>query len=189
MIFAVVVIQAAKGVAEMKRKQIILKSWFLTLALTALLFAQPKPKPHGPIRQLHKPTGMTVHADTQHSDDKEHCFKEDNKRNLYFRVLTEIPAGRTYVDLYDLGDFSTPPAIVENRDAEIKNGLATVILEGHAVPSARASSDPEHLGPGPYVAVISAATSVDTKDRANTTTGISRYYYETFSSDPNECSH
>lgn len=163
---------------------------FLVLGLAALLIAQSKPKPHSPIRILHKPTGMTVHAGTHMPDDKEHCFREDNKRSLYFDIATELSADRAYVDLYDLGDLTTTPDPVEHSDEAINNGFATVVIKGHASPSsAVVNTSREHLGPGPYVAVVSTSTSIDKKDRASTIVGISRYYYETFSSDPNECSH
>jgi len=165
-------------------------SLLLTVALAALLFAQSKRKPQSPIRMLHKPTGMTVHAGTHMPDDKEHCFKEDDKRSLYFDVVAEITTGRAYVDLYDLGDFSAPPELVEQSDEKIAGGLSTVVIKGHAQPPSTAVSTAiQHLGPGPYVAVVSTATSIDKKDRASTIAGVSRYYYETFSSDPNECSH
>lgn len=166
-----------------------LRTPFLVITLTALLFSQPNPTPHSPVRNPGKPTRMTVHAGSHTSDDKDHCFQGDEKRNLYFDIATELPTGRAYIDLYDLGDFSTKPALVEQSDEKIDQGLATVVIKGHAVSSATVNTSTAHLGPGPYVAVASVATSTDKKDRLSTIAGISRYYYETFISDSSECSH
>ena len=130
---------------------------------------------------------MTVTVGTQSPDDREHCFKSDSRRRLYFKVTTEIASGRAYVDLYKLGDLSKEPVWVESGDAEIKNNIATVSIEGHSTRSS--AGIVEHLGPGPYIATVSASTSVRAADRLSAGyAGGLRYYYETWRSNQNECS-
>ena len=168
------------------------------LAVSAFLLAQPKPKPtpRSPIKQAYKPTHMTVTASTKMPGEKEHCFLGDNTRSLYFTITPDIPADKANVDLYDLGNFSAPPALVEQQDGAIKSGAVTIEIPGDVKLTSAAKTTPtvktnllQHLGPGPYVAVVSATTSTGARNGAGIIVGVSRYYYETFQSDPKECSH
>ena len=161
-------------------------------AVAAFLLAQSgnKPVPRAPARAATLIANMNVHASTHMSDDKEHCFKQDNKRGLFFDIATDITSGKAHLDLYDLEDLGHQPPVVDQDDETITNGLVTLKIKGHAVPTPNASNktETEHLGPGPYLAIVSATGSLGAKS-SSTATGISRYFYETFQNDSNECSH
>src|SRR5438270_13803349 len=114
---------------------------------------------------------MKVHADTRRIYDKEHCFQqmERSEMPLYFDIYTDIAEGQVKLILYSLRDLK-----FEKLDTVTQS-----FTGGHA----QIQYGPPHLGPGPYMATITASPDVG---------GISTkslYFYETWKADISECWH
>jgi hypothetical protein len=130
------------------------------------------------------PSSMTIHAYTKYADDLEHCFVQDN-RSLYFDAYTDVAVlDPKTVDfyLYNLRDgvFTDRTPNDAEKVITVSGKLITIQIKQDARP---------HLGPGPYMAMISILPSSGAKRTASTPSWY--YYYGTWnnSSSPLDCWH
>jgi hypothetical protein len=103
------------------------------------------------------PRQMSLHGHTRNPDDQKHCFVRDSrsaKRPLYFDATVDVSVQYEQVDLalYTFEDGSpkrvTPMSKRQQWDATKPPGKAfTITIKEDTLDS--------HLGPGPYMAVIS----------------------------------
>jgi hypothetical protein len=160
------------------------------LATTICLSTQRKTKP----KQTTAPVSMVVQitANTGHDDDKQHCFKSDPSRELIFHIAANgMSAGTATVELVDMGKMSnlpqTPspdpaPSIKsEIRTASVNSGKANVTFSDPG-PFLRLP-DGVHLGPGPYVAMVSLVSPNSRAVKPDLTIEKYLYYYETWTLD------
>jgi hypothetical protein len=137
--------------------------------------------------EIHTGTGATTLA----TDDGDHCFKQEDTRDLVLTVnAPEITKDNQptpfLIDIFN-GPVKDPPHV-----DFVKDGTATITYHGHARErNARSRlALPMHLGPGPYVAVAAMAQPMasGTKSLISGSQPILLAYpYVTYGSDQKEC--
>jgi hypothetical protein len=176
---------------------------FLDILPAATAQQVPGQKKSSPAQGTLPVQDIRVAASTGHPKETAHCFPRDNKRALTFFIkMGDTSSGQTTVQIMNLGDINSlripatattnPPSIkVGLKSGRISNHRSTVVFPGDSVKSA--SPTFEHLGAGPYVAVlaISGTGTLSSKGiSGKPVEDVSRYlfYYDTFKNDPSECS-
>jgi hypothetical protein len=128
------------------------------------------------------PKVTALHAYTNKIDsDREHCFYSDPERPLYVDAYTDIPVDNQSFAfaLYSMTEGNYVPMTFNNP------GDLVIKPTGNVIHIMVNNSSPPHLGPGPYMAMISAQSSLATSTGQGGTanakySAIGYYFYETW---------
>lgn len=125
--------------------------------------------------------GIKAYTDSPETDYYGDCFQQEgaSKKTLYLKAYAAFPvkADTAKLGLYHYkADGSLEP---------LKNVVVKYYYYGNTVKIAVTDSQPPHLGPGPYEAVVS--TDVTSSRGGVPTTVTGTIYYDTYKSDYHEC--
>ena len=170
-------------------------------AITSHSIAQTRSQSTTPTADTSPLSVIFVHGYTENLDDLPYCFAQYNDRPLYFNVYSNIKIGNySQVDL-KLYSYNKPDAPVEVNMKMGKDAKDAKDVKGWYVKSFSGNmftieivkeAKPPHLGPGPYMAVISVSPMV--KDGVSPMVKgvvqvIGYYRYGTWSKSPFECGY
>lgn len=120
------------------------------------------------------PVSIRVTASTDNENDEgyQHCFEQKEDATLFFEVYTKAPVETIHFVLWNMHNPVKPRLVESCPDCPIQNGHATITVK-HPLD--------EHLGPGPYCATLTAASS---SEGAGKIVANAVYYYDTWKDSP-----
>jgi hypothetical protein len=139
------------------------------------------------------PAAMSVTVSSDYAGDSgyHHCFRQRRETSLTFETYTDSSAETVNFVLWSIEDLSNPVIAEPSTDWPVKNGYVKIVVAGDQAGHPRIA--PPHLGPGPYMATLTASTSAgasaDASAKKKKTVGNAAYYYQTWVNSPNDCDY
>lgn len=122
-------------------------------------------------------TDVKAYTDNPKHNDRDHCFEQDKGSpiTLSFEIYASFYIKSANLKLYNFKNM-LPEEITPNLTYTYNGKMARIDVT---------ESSPPHLGPGPYMATMSASSSARGAKTKETTKFW--YYYDTFYTDYHEC--
>ena len=136
-----------------------------------------------------KPIKMSMHGYTGYPDDQEHCFVRDSgtsKRPLFFDVYTDVAVQESQIgmELYTFEGGSPAPVGMVKGTKSTGDWYVKSIAGNMFVIEVKKDARP-HLGPGPYMTLISISSTAAAPGSAGRFVGY--YPYGTWEQSPLDC--